>query len=233
MASEDQVKLLLIRPSPFAMSCALALNHKGVKFEVVEENLCSKSELLLQTNPVYKQVPVLLHNGRSISQSLVILEYIQEAWPDPSLLPQTPYERALARFWANYINKKFLETGLKLMKRFGEEHETARKDIVQQFETLEKGMIGEGPFFMGGRMSLVDVALVRLVPWMASFEALGDLKFPDAQQCGRMHRWLAAMRENPNVIAFVPDSDWLLNSTINVRQYISEHHLGGLFEGGV
>ncbi|GLJ17117.1 hypothetical protein SUGI_0296210 [Cryptomeria japonica] len=69
---------------------------------------CSKSELLLQTNPTYNQVPVLLHNGRSISQSLVILEYIQEAWPDPFLLPQTPYERALARFWADYINKKVI-----------------------------------------------------------------------------------------------------------------------------
>ncbi|GLJ17118.1 hypothetical protein SUGI_0296220 [Cryptomeria japonica] len=230
MASLDQVKLLLIRSSPFAMSCALALNHKGIKFEVVEENLGNRSELLLQANPVYKQVPVLLHNGRSISQSLVILEYIQEAWPDPypSLLPQSPYERALARFWADYINKKFLETGLKLMKRFGEEHEIARKDNVEQFVTLEKGMIGEGPFFLGGEMSLADVALAPLVPWMASFEALGDLKLPDAQQCGRMHRWLAVMRENPNVLASVPESDWLLNYTINFRQYISEHYPGGL-----
>ncbi|GLJ17113.1 hypothetical protein SUGI_0296160 [Cryptomeria japonica] len=228
MASEEQVKLLLIRSSPFAMSCALALNHKGVKFEVVEEKFPNKSELLLKANPVYKQVPVLLHNGSSISQSLVIVEYIQEAWPDPSLLPQSPYERALARFWADYINNKFIETGLKLMKKFGEEHETARKDIVQQFVTLEKGMIGEGPFFMGGRMSLVDVALVPLVPWMASFETLGELKFPDAEQCGRMHRWLAAMRENSNVIASVPDSDWLLSYTIKLRGYISEHFPGGV-----
>eukprot|EP01018_Ginkgo_biloba_P016503 Gb_19107 [translate_table: standard] len=231
----EEVKLLLIKSSPFVMSCAVALREKCVKFEEVEENLRSRSELLVRSNPVYKQVPVLIHNGRAVSQSLVILEYIEEAWPSsdgrPSLLPESPYERSLARFWADYANKKFMETGLKLLKRFGEEHETARKEIKEQFITLEEGMsaIGsEGPLFFGTKISLADVALAPLVPWMASFEALGDLKLPGADKCSRMHKWLAAMREHPNVVKSVPDSDWLLDYTQNFRVWIKENHPGGL-----
>uniref|UniRef100_A0A0C9S536 glutathione transferase n=1 Tax=Wollemia nobilis TaxID=56998 RepID=A0A0C9S536_9CONI len=223
MESPDEVKLLLIRPSPFAMSCALALREKGVQFQEVEENLRNKSELLLRSNPVYKQVPVLLHNGKAVSQSLVICEYIEEAWPTPPLLPDSPYHKALARFWADYINKKFIETGLKLMRKFGEEHETARKEIVEQFVTLDRAMSAEGPFFLGEKMSLADVALVSLLPWMTSFEVLGDLKFPDSQECGRMHRWLATMRANSNAVASILDSDSLLEDTTNLRRRISEN----------
>jgi len=218
------------------MSCALALHQKGVKFEVVEENLGAKSDLLLKSNPVYKQVPVLIHNGKPVSQSLVILEYIEETWPSsdttPSILPASAYDRSLVRFWADFINKKFIETGLKLLKKFGEEHATARKEIVEQFITLEEGMksIGsEGPFFLGERMTLADVALVPLVPWLPSFEALGDLKFPGAEQCGRMHKWLDAMREHPNVVASVPTDEWLLQYTENFRQFIAVHYPGGLW----
>jgi len=231
---DEEVQLLLIKSSPFAMSCALALREKGVKFEVVEENLRARSDLLLQSNPVYKQVPVLIHNGRSVSQSLVILDYIEETWPlsetTPSLLPASAYGKSLSRFWADFANKKFIETGLKLMKKFGEEHATARKEIVEQFITLEEGMaaiLSEGPFFFGERMSLADVALAPLVSWLPSFEALGELKFPGPEQCGRMHKWLDAMGEHPNVVASVPPADWLLQYTVNLRQYIAEHYPGG------
>lgn len=230
-----EVKLLLIRSSPFAMSCALALREKGIKFEAVEERLNAKSDLLLGSNPVYKQVPVLIHNGKSVSQSLVILEYIEEAWPPsdttPSLLPGSAYDRSCVRFWADFANKKFIETGLKLIKRFGEEHATAREEIVEQFITLEEGMraIGSvGPYFLGDKMSLADVALVPLVPWLPSFEVLGELKFPGPEQCGRMHKWLEAMRELPNVVASVPPADWLLQYTATLRQYIAEKFPGGV-----
>lgn len=109
-STEESVKLLLIKASPFAMSCAIALREKGVQFEEVEEDLTAKSELLLRSNPVYEQVPVLIHNGKPISQSLVILEYIEETWPPsdttPSLLQVSAYDRSLCRFWANFVNKK-------------------------------------------------------------------------------------------------------------------------------
>lgn len=107
MAEEVEVVLLDLKISMFAMRVKVALAEKGVKYVIKEENLASKSPLLLQSNPVHKSVPVLIHNGRPVNESLIIVEYIDEVWKGHSpFLPSDPYERAQARFWADFVGSK-------------------------------------------------------------------------------------------------------------------------------
>ncbi|KAA8550447.1 hypothetical protein F0562_002131 [Nyssa sinensis] len=72
---EDNVVLLDFWPSSFGMRVRIALAEKGIKYESKEENLQDKTPLLLQMNPVHKMIPVLIHNGKPISESLIILQY--------------------------------------------------------------------------------------------------------------------------------------------------------------
>ena len=93
--------------SPFGQRCRITLTEKGVAYEYSEQNLEQKSELLLRSNTVHKKIPVLLHGGRPVCESLIILTYIDEAWPEVApLLPRDPYARAQARFRADYIDNK-------------------------------------------------------------------------------------------------------------------------------
>lgn len=106
MAEENKVILHKAYASSYAMRVELALKIKGIQFEYVDEDLSNKSPELLKNNPVHKKVPLLVHNGKPVSESLIILEYIDETWKTgPLILPQDPYERARVRFWANFIDQ--------------------------------------------------------------------------------------------------------------------------------
>lgn len=103
------VEILGAWASPYSIRLKIALNLKSIDYEFMEEDFYNiKSARLLKANPVYKKLPVLIHDQKPICESLIILQYIDEAWTGkgPSLLPSDPYDRAIARFWAAYLDDK-------------------------------------------------------------------------------------------------------------------------------
>lgn len=105
---KDDLKLLSMWASPFCMRVKVALAEKQIPYEEILENdlMGGKSELLLKSNPVHKQVPVLLHGEKPVVESANIIAYLDEVFPAKPLLPECAYERSRARFWADYINRK-------------------------------------------------------------------------------------------------------------------------------
>ena len=88
----------------------IALALKGIDYEFIEEEdvIQNKSELLLQLNRVHKKIPVLIHNGKPVCESMIIVQYIDETWNTkaPNLMPKHPYDQAIARFWAAFVDDK-------------------------------------------------------------------------------------------------------------------------------
>ncbi|KAG9443111.1 hypothetical protein H6P81_018965 [Aristolochia fimbriata] len=116
------VKLIGAFARPFYFRVKWALKYKGVEFEIFEEDLMNKSPILLQYNPVHKKVPVLVHRGKPIAESRVILDYIEETWQDPPLLPEDPLERATTKFWAHFVDVEITQNNSILAMAAGTHH---------------------------------------------------------------------------------------------------------------
>ncbi|KAG9439347.1 hypothetical protein H6P81_019512 [Aristolochia fimbriata] len=210
----EQVTLLDSWPSPFGMRVRIALALKGIDHEYKEEDLANKSPLLLQINPVHKKIPVLVHNGKPISESLVIVQYIDEVWSDKSpLLPADPYERAKARFWADFIDKKLYDAGTKVWMKKGEEQEAAKKGFVDILKLLESEL-GEKPFFGGESLGYVDVALVPFYSWFYTYETAAS--FSIELECPTLMRWAKRCLGFDGVSKSLPDSHKIYDFVINI-----------------
>jgi len=107
-SNKEEVKVFGLVESPFVTRVEIALKLKGVEYKYEQEKLGNLSDTLKKYNPVYKKVPVLVHNDKPISESLVILEYIDETWKQNPILPSDPYKRALDRFWSKFIDDKVI-----------------------------------------------------------------------------------------------------------------------------
>lgn len=93
--------------SPFSRRVELALKLKGIEYDYIEEDIYKKkSDSILKFNPVHKKVPAFVHGGKPIAESIVILQYIDETWKENPILPQDPYDKALALFWAKFLDDK-------------------------------------------------------------------------------------------------------------------------------
>nr|TKW30453.1 LOW QUALITY PROTEIN: hypothetical protein SEVIR_2G038400v2 [Setaria viridis] len=208
MAVEPEVVLLDFWVSPFGQRCRIALEEKGVPYEYREQDVLNcKGELLLRSNPVHKTIPVLLHAGRAICESFVIVHtYVDEAWPDAApLLPRDdPYARAEARFWADYIDKKIYGCQTRLWKLKGEAQEQAKKDLTEVLKTLESEL-GDKPYFAGDTFGFVDIALVPFTSWFLAYEKLGG--FSIEEHCPKIVAWAKLWRERESVAKALTDPD--------------------------
>ncbi|WRX22685.1 Glutathione S-transferase [Theobroma cacao] len=190
-----EAKLLGTWVSPYTYRVKWALKLKGIAFDYVEEDLCNKSSLLLQHNPFHKRVPVFFHGGKSICESLIILEYIEEIWPQNSLLPSNPYERAMARFWI-----KFAEDKGPVMWMVGQGQEKAEKDSLEMLKMVEEQALGEKKFFGGDTINMVDIVF-GLAHW------LGGEKLLEAHKLHRLQAWLRNFKQVPVITENLPDLD--------------------------
>ncbi|CAN1311261.1 Glutathione S-transferase U17 [Linum perenne] len=211
MANNDgNVKVIGAWPSPYVMRPRIALNIKSVEYEFLQEQFGTKSELLLKSNPVHKKIPVLIHNDRPICESNIIVEYIDEAWSSgPSLLPSDAYDRAIARFWASYLDEKRTAASAP-----NEEAKTAAVNQLKEGLTfLEEayGKISKGKAFFGGEtIGYLDIAFGSLLGWLKAVQVMIGTKLIAEDSTPGLAKWVEKFSADPAVKVVMPETEKLI-----------------------
>lgn len=175
----EQLRLYGYWRSSAAYRVRIGLNLKGLDYEQVPVHLVrdggeQHAADYAKTNP-QKLVPVLQHGERHIRQSLAILEYIDELWPEPALLPRTARDRARVRALAQVVacdihplnNLRVLQY---LEREWNapqpERDEWVRHWIAEGFTAFEAMLVEDvsrGEFCEGDTPSVADCCLVPQV----------------------------------------------------------------------
>ncbi|KAF7715154.1 Uncharacterized protein PECH_007465 [Penicillium ucsense] len=222
---EQTLKLYAGWFCPFVQRVWLALEEKQIPYQYIEVNPYNKPESLLTLNP-RGLVPTLQcpteSEPRPLYESTVILEYLEEAYPDhkPQFLPQDPYERARARIWIDYVTSRIIPAFhrfLQYQPAEGNDDSGAgkhaglhqmRKEFLNHLKAWTTQMHSEGPFFLGSEISLPDLVLA---PWAVRLWVFDEFKsggtgLPEEGQGGedekvwaRWRKWLSAVESRESI----------------------------------
>ncbi|XP_062022859.1 probable glutathione S-transferase [Rosa rugosa] len=210
-----EVKLFKTWSSFFALRIVWALKLKDVPYDTILEDLSNKSPLLLQHNPIHKKVPVIVHNGKSIAESLVILEYIEETWKQNPLLPQDPHDRAAARFWGP--NLVMTRCSKDTLCSEGKEQEEAIVKAKENLKYLEEELKGK-KFFGGEQIGFTDIALGWLAHHENVFEEVANVKLIVEDEFPLLSEWQKTFTDVPMIKENWPPRDKLVTKFQAIRE---------------
>ncbi len=139
----------------------IVLAEKGVSVEVElvdEDNLPAE---LVELNP-YKSVPTLVDRELALYDSKIIMEYLDERFPHPPLMPVYPVARGNSRLMIYRIEKNWYSLANKIVNGKAEEAESARNKLRNDLLTLAP-VFAEYEYFMSEEFSLIDCYLAPLL----------------------------------------------------------------------
>lgn len=180
----------------------IVLAEKGVTVDIVDVEGNDKPEDLAHYNP-YNEVPTLVDRDLSLYQSSVIMEYLDERFPHPPLLPVYPVARATSRQLIHRIERDWCVHVDAILR--GEEKEAVlnkhRKELRESLIAVAPVFLDK-PFFMNEEFTLVDCTLAPIL-WRLPLLGL-DLP---AKQCKAIFDYAARMFERDGFLASLSDQE--------------------------
>jgi RNA polymerase-associated protein len=160
--------------SHYSHRVRIVLAEKGISVDIEEYSEATVPAELADLNP-YSTLPTLVDRDLVLYESRVMMEYLDERFPHPPLLPVYPVARALSRLWIYRIERDWNSYVDVLSKKPGEEASA---------KYLRQGLLGIAPifaekeFFMSDEFTLVDCCLAPIM-WRLGY--LG-VNFPNTKQ---------------------------------------------------
>lgn len=139
----------------------IVLAEKGVAYEDEEVDTLSLSEDLMELNP-YGSVPTLVDRDLVLFNSRIIMEYLDERFPHPPLMPVYPIARAKTRLLMFRIERNWYPTLMKAMRGDEAVRDKALRQLKEEL-LATSSIFQQMPYFMSEEFSLVDCYIAPLL----------------------------------------------------------------------
>lgn len=169
----------------YSQRVRLVLAEKGVAVEIINVDPHQLPEDLSGLNP-YNSLPTLVDRDLVLYESQVIMEYLDERFPHPPLLPVYPVARAQSRLYIYRIQRDLSVHVDLLAAGKGRESmvEKSRKELRDSLMALSP-IFSEKPFFMSDEFTLVDCCLIPILWRLPSM----GIDIP-VKQCKPLHEYM-------------------------------------------
>lgn len=145
---------------PYSHRVRIVLAEKGVTFDLYEIDPEKQQEMLAEINP-YSSVPTLVDRDLVLYQSEIIMEYLDERFPHPPLMPVYPVARARSRLMLHRVNRDWYSLMDKVLAK-GSDMQASRVALQESIVAVAP-LFKETPFFLSDEFSLVDCAIAPLL----------------------------------------------------------------------
>ena len=145
---------------PFSHMVRIVLAEKGINYETVSVDPSNTPEDLKDLNP-YNEVPTLVDRDLVLYEHLVIMEYLDERFPHPPLMPVDPVARARNRLMVQRIERDWYSLYTKISNN-DRDSAKLRQELRDSLVTISP-IFEQKPFFMSDELSLIDCVMAPLL----------------------------------------------------------------------
>jgi RNA polymerase-associated protein len=146
--------------SPYSHRVRMVLAEKNITVDIIDADPQELPEDVMDLNP-YGTLPTLVDRGLTLYESRIIMEYLDERFPHPPLLPVDPVSRANSRLFMYRVDRDWY-TLMDTILAGGKAATKARKELRDSL-TVTAPVFAAKPFFMSDDLTLVDCSIAPLL----------------------------------------------------------------------
>ncbi|MBK1640755.1 stringent starvation protein A [Chromatium okenii] len=146
---------------PYCHRVRMVLAEKGITVDVVDVDSNHLPDEVMDFNP-YGTVPTFVDRDLRLYESRIIMEYLDERFPHPPLLPVDPVSRASARLFMYRIDRDWYSLMHRILKGSNTDANHARKELRESL-IVTAPVFAAHPYFMSDEFSLVDCCVAPLL----------------------------------------------------------------------
>lgn len=208
--------LISLPVSPFAARVRIAIYAKGLPIDLIAPPAGWRDSRQFRDLSPTGRIPVLLDERGAIWESAVLLEYLEERFPEaPSLMPVDAFDRAMARLLVRHVDL-YLMPPMAVLAKPGADAASARRAVDDLLDgvALLDGLLQGSPYALGDHLTIADCALA---PALFALRVTAErLDMALIEPASRVEAYVWSSRMNPHVARVIAEMEEGLRHLVKI-----------------